>query len=263
MLSDYKHVLHFDSKRIQPSQECNMPKKHQTHTVHSMELGPMENFVYLIHDHASNTAAIVDPAWEVGEMLSFADSKNIRITDILLTHSHYDHINGLEQTLEHSDAKIHLLNSEAKFWGASLDQAVLHHGGDQINIGDSQIDILHTPGHTPGSACYHVGSDLIAGDTLFVFGCGRCDMAGGDPEEMFNTLKKIKTELPTSTVLHPGHNYAPHSPTSTLKSQCDGNPFMHFDKQEDFVKYRMKVHEKIRDTPYDAVTKEQALQAIK
>jgi glyoxylase-like metal-dependent hydrolase (beta-lactamase superfamily II) len=233
------------------------------YSIHSMELGPMENFIYLIHDHASNTAAIVDPAWEVSEMLDFADSKGIRITDILLTHSHHDHINGLQQTLEHSDAKIHLLKPEAKFWGAELDQPVLHHGGEQINIGDSQIDILHTPGHTPGSACYQIGNDLIAGDTLFVFGCGRCDLAGGDPEQMFQTLKKIKTELPKSTILHPGHNYAPQSPTSTMETQCHGNPFLHFDEAADFVKYRMFVHDKIRHTPFEAVTKEEALNSIK
>ena len=240
-----------------------MQNNPESYSIHSMELGPMENFVYLIHDHASNTAAIVDPAWEVGEMLDFADSKDIQITDILLTHSHHDHINGLQQTLEHSDAKIHLLKPEATFWGANLDQAVLHHGADQIKLGESQINILHTPGHTPGSACYHVGNDLIAGDTLFVFGCGRCDLAGGDPEEMFNTLKKMKTELPATTVLHPGHNYAPQSPTSTLEVQCEGNPFLHFDEQGDFVEYRMHVHDKVRDTPYGAVSKAQALAALK
>ena len=240
-----------------------MQNNPESYSIHSMELGPMENFVYLIHDHASNTAAIVDPAWEVGEMLNFADSKDIQITDILLTHSHHDHINGLQQTLEHSDARIHLLKPEATFWGASLDKAILHHGADQIKLGESQINVLHTPGHTPGSACYHIGNDLIAGDTLFVFGCGRCDLAGGDPEEMFNTLKKMKTELPASTVLHPGHNYAPQSPTSTLETQCEGNPFLHFDEPEDFVEYRMHVHDKIRDTPYGAISKAQALAALK
>ena len=240
-----------------------MQKNNSGYSIVNMELGPMENFVYLIHDHASNTAAIVDPAWEVDEVLRFADSKDIRITDILLTHSHHDHVNGLQQTLEHSDAKVHLLKPEAQFWGESLSKPVLHHGGDQIHIGDSIIDILHTPGHTPGSACYHIGNDLIAGDTLFVFGCGRCDLAGGNPEEMFQTLKKMKTELPVSTVLHPGHNYAPQSPTSTLETQCQGNPFLHFDQAADFVKYRMQVHDKIRDTPYYAVSKEEAFNAIK
>ena len=240
-----------------------MQQTQNTYSVYSTELGPMENFVYLIHDHSSNTAAIVDPAWEVAEVLNFADLKGIKITDILLTHSHHDHVNGLQQTLEHSDATIHLLKSEAKFWGENLNKPVLHHGGDQIKIGDSQIRILHTPGHTPGSACYHIGNDLIAGDTLFVFGCGRCDLAGGDPEQMFHTLKKIKTELPDTTVLHPGHNYAPQSPTSTMETQKEGNPFLHFDEPADFVKYRMQVHDRIRETPYEAVAKAETLNSIK
>ena len=239
-----------------------MNNKQNNYTIHSMELGPMENFIYLIHDHASDTAAIVDPAWEVDEMLDFADSKGIRITDILLTHSHHDHINGLQQTLEHSDAKIHLLKPEAKFWGANLSKPAIHHGGDLIKVGESEINVLHTPGHTPGSACYHVGNDLIAGDTLFVFGCGRCDLAGGDPEEMFHTLKRMKSELPSSTLLHPGHNYAPQSPTSTMETQCHGNPFLHFDEQENFVKYRMQIHDRIRETPYGAVSKEEAYRSI-
>ncbi len=240
-----------------------MPSNQKSYSVHSVELGPMENFVYLIHDHASNTAAIVDPAWEINDMLDFADSKDIRITDILLTHSHHDHVNGLQQTLEHSDAKIHLLKSEAKFWGENLTRPVLHHGADQIKLGDSLINILHTPGHTPGSACYQIGNDLIAGDTLFVFGCGRCDLAGGDPEQMFQTLKKMKTELPASTILHPGHNYAPQSPTSTMGAQCQGNPFLHFDEAPDFIEYRMHVHDKIRDTPYEAVSREEAYESLR
>ncbi len=245
-----------------------MPPNQSSYSIHSKELGPMENFVYLIHDHASDTAAIVDPAWEVNEMLDFADSKGIKITDVLLTHSHYDHINGLQQTLDHSDAKVHLLKPEAKYWGTDLAQAtsskpILHHGADQIKIGDSLIDVLHTPGHTPGSACYQIGDDLIAGDTLFVFGCGRCDLDGGDPEQMFQTLKKMKAELPASTILHPGHNYAPQAPTSTMEAQCEGNPFLHFDAPADFVKYRMQVHDKIRETPYGAVSREEACEAIK
>ncbi|HEB81557.1 MAG TPA: MBL fold metallo-hydrolase [Gammaproteobacteria bacterium] len=232
-------------------------------SIHSMELGPMENFIYLIHDLATDTAAIVDPAWDVEQMLDFADGRGIKITDILLTHSHNDHVNGLQQTLERSDARIHLLKPEAQFWGAELARPVLHHGGDRLKLGETEIEIMHTPGHTPGSACFHVGDDLIAGDTLFVFGCGRCDLAGGDPEEMFHTLKKIKTGLPGNTIVHPGHNYAPQSPTSSMEEQRQGNPFLHFDREEDFVKYRMQVHDRIRETPYYPVSREEALRSVR
>jgi hydroxyacylglutathione hydrolase len=233
-----------------------------TYTIHALELGPMENFVYLLHDHSSDTAAIVDPAWDVEEVVALANSKDIRITDILLTHSHHDHVNGIEKVLDHTDAQIHLLKAEAQFWGKALVKPALHHGGDRIQLGKTVIEILHTPGHTPGSACFHLGNDLIAGDTLFVFGCGRCDLKGGDPEQMFTTLKRIKSELPGSTVLHPGHNYSPAHPTSTMDAQCDGNPFLHFDAADDFIEYRMHVHDRIRHTPYEAVSKAEALKSI-
>ena len=232
------------------------------YAIHALELGPMENFIYLLHDLGTDTAAIVDPAWEVEEMLTLASDKGIRITDILLTHSHHDHVNGIESVVERTDARIHLLKEEARFWGQPLIKPMLHHGGDSIFVGDSEIKILHTPGHTPGSACFHLGNDLIAGDTLFVFGCGRCDLKGGDPEQMFHTLKRIRTGLPGETTLHPGHNYAPSDPTTTLDRQVQGNPFLHFDNREDFVEYRMKVHDRVRHTPYGAVSKEEALKSI-
>lgn len=223
-------------------------------SIHALELGPMENFVYLIEDHGSGRAAVVDPAWEVPQVLALAEKHDVRITDILLTHSHHDHINGIEEVLNTFDAQLHLLKAEAEFWGKELDLPSLHHGGDLVRLGDSEIEILHTPGHTPGSACYRLGDQLITGDTLFVFGCGRCDMRGGDPEQMFETLKDMKAKLPGQTVILPGHNYADKE-TSTMDEQAGGNPFMHFDDSNSFVRYRMHYHDKHRDSPYGPVCK--------
>jgi hydroxyacylglutathione hydrolase len=220
------------------------------YSIHAMELGPMENYVYLILDHATNTAAAVDPAWEVRRITKLADQQGVRITDILLTHSHHDHVNGVEELLEDSDAQLHLLKPEADFWNHELTRPTLHYGGDRIWLGETEIEVLHTPGHTPGSACYRLGRDLITGDTLFVFGCGRCDLSGGDPESMYATLKRLKDNLPQETVIHPGHNYA-EKPTSTLQEQAEGNPFMHFHDVDSFVRYRM--HEHDRKTPYRPV----------
>ncbi|UCE88174.1 MAG: MBL fold metallo-hydrolase, partial [Pseudomonadota bacterium] len=135
-----------------------------------LELGPMENFIYLVTDHASNRAAVVDPAWEVPQILALAERKDVRITDVLLTHSHHDHINGIAGVLQRFDAQLHLLKAEAVFWGQKLERPTLHHGGDIIALGNTEISVLHTPGHTPGSACYQVRNNLITGDTLFVFG---------------------------------------------------------------------------------------------
>jgi glyoxylase-like metal-dependent hydrolase (beta-lactamase superfamily II) len=223
--------------------------EHSPYAIHALELGPMENFVYLIEDRASGRAAVVDPAWEVERVLALAAERGLRISDILLTHSHHDHVNGVDAVLAAHDAQLHLLGAEAGFWGHALARPSLHHGGDSITLGETEIEILHTPGHTPGSACYRLGDDLITGDTLFVFGCGRCDLAGGDPEQMFHTLRKLREGLPSGTTIHPGHNYAEPT-TSTLAEQADGNPFMHFDTVEGFTHYRMHEHDRVRHTPY-------------
>ncbi len=222
-------------------------------SIDALELGPMENFIYLIRDHATNRAAIVDPAWDVPQVIELAKQQGVTITDVLLTHSHHDHINGINDVLKQYDAQLHLLKAEAEFWGQSLNMPSLHHGGDIINLGETEIKILHTPGHTPGSACYQLGDDLITGDTMFVYGCGRCDLSGGDPEVMHDTLRKLG-KLPDSTLIHPGHNYADKT-TCTMHEQVEGNPFMHFDASEDFVQYRMHEHDKTRSSPYHAVLK--------
>lgn len=222
------------------------------YVIEALELGPMENFVYLIHDRASARAAVVDPAWEVDRLIDLARRKGVRITDILLTHSHHDHVNGVEAVLNACDARLHLLKPEAQFWDSYPDRPILHHGGDVIDLGQTSIRVLHTPGHTPGSACYHLGNDLITGDTLFVFGCGRCDLRGGDPEEMHRTLCRLGQELSGDTVIHPGHNYG-DAATSTMDEQAQGNPFLHFERPEDFVYYRMEYHDRHRDSPYHAV----------
>ncbi|VAW91404.1 MBL-fold metallo-hydrolase superfamily [hydrothermal vent metagenome] len=219
-----------------------------------LELGPMENFVYLLSDKATKRAAIVDPAWDVPQMIHLAKSKGLIITDILLTHSHHDHINGIDEVLNLYDAQLHLLKPEAEFWGSSIAKPSLHHGGDFIQLGKTEITILHTPGHTPGSACYQVAKQLITGDTMFVYGCGRCDLAGGDPEIMYNTLQNMANDLPDETIICPGHNYG-ESSTCSMAEQKHGNPFLHFDDKQAFSEYRMVSHDKTRDAPYHPILK--------
>ncbi|MBZ4194125.1 MAG: MBL fold metallo-hydrolase [Candidatus Contendobacter sp.] len=227
---------------ISISTTVNLP-----HTIYALELGRMGNFIYVIHDHASDRAAIVDPAWDPPAILALAEQHGLRITDILLTHSHFDHINGVEALLKINDAQLHLLRAEAAFWDRYLDLPTLHEGGDQIRLGETVIDILHTPGHTPGSACYRIGHQVLTGDTLFVFGCGRCDLRGGDPELMYQSLRRLGEQLPGDAIIRPGHNYG-IMPTSTLLEQRAGNPFLHFDDEADFVNYRMHLHD--REEPY-------------
>jgi len=207
-------------------------------SIHALELGPMDNFVYLIQDHSSSRAAVVDPAWEVAKLIALAKHQSLDITDILLTHSHHDHTNGLTEILNTYAAQVHLLEIEAQFWGYKLNKPALHHDRDTIQLGNTKIEVLHTPGHSPGSACYYLDGHLLTGDTLFVDGCGRCDLKGGSPEQMYHSLRKLGSELPPETVIHPGHHYA-QQPSSTIAAQLKSNPFMQFDNVTDFVNRRM------------------------
>ncbi len=243
-----------------------MANHSESFSISSLELGPMENLIYLIRDTDSNRIAAVDPGWDANRIIKQVKDKDLQITDILLTHSHYDHANAIEELLTEYDAQIHLLKAESEFWGeyqnspamrptlAPTLQPSLHYGGDIIQLGKTEIKVLHTPGHTPGSACYHVGNHLIAGDTLFVYGCGRCNLDGGDPNQLHQTLQDLKTRVPKETIILPGHNYA-EKETSTMEEQIEGNPFLHFDDEDAFVHYRMHEHDRTRSSPYRAIPK--------
>ncbi len=217
--------------------------------IKTFSVGPMQNLIYLVWDIKTQKAAIVDPAWDLSSIYSFIKENNLLLEKILLTHSHHDHVNAVDEILIKDDVQIHINKKEKLFWGKSYDNFSVDDGDDLIILGETQIRSMHTPGHTPGSVCYLIDENLIAGDTLFVFGCGRCDLHGGSPEEMYNTLKNLKIYLNNKTLILPGHDYSTKK-TSTLKEQIEGNPFFHFDDLKKFVEYRMNIHDRVRETPY-------------
>ncbi len=229
-----------------------MQQQKQTYTIKTFDIGPMQNLIYVITDNETKEAAIVDPAWDMTQIYEYLNKNDFILKKILLTHSHNDHVNAVDEVLNSFDTQIHINKKEKVFWAKDYDNFCINHGGDFIYLGKTQIRSLHTPGHTPGSTCYYVGDKLIAGDTLFVFGCGRCDMHGGNPEEMYHTLKDIKNNLDQETIILPGHNYSIKK-QSSLKEEVNGNPFMHFDNVDRFIDYRMTVHDKIRHSPYSPV----------
>ncbi len=224
----------------------------QTYTIKTFDVGPLANMIYIITDNKSKESAIIDPAWDMSEVYKYIGENDLILKKILLTHSHHDHVNAIDEILASYDLEIHINKKEKVFWKKEYDNFVINHGGDTIKLGETEIRSLHTPGHTPGSTCYHIGDDLIAGDTLFVFGCGRCDLHGGSPEEMFNTLKDIKISLDPKTIILPGHNYSIKR-ESTLQEEIQGNPFMKFNNINKFIDYRMVLHDKVRHSPYGPI----------
>ena len=202
-----------------------------------MELGPMQNFVYLVGDQNAREALVVDPAWEVDTILNTARGEGFQIKGALITHTHFDHVNGLEDLLGKTDGTVYIHKNEAEFLKGMKGNVKKMEGGDKVKIGAVEITFLHTPGHTPGSQCFLVGRHLISGDTLFINACGRCDLPGGNAKQMYESLNQLAS-LDESTVLYPGHNYA-DEPTSTIANEKRFNPYLQSTNLDNFLKFRM------------------------
>jgi glyoxylase-like metal-dependent hydrolase (beta-lactamase superfamily II) len=206
----------------------------------------MRNFMYLIGDPTSRKALIVDPAWDVASLLETAREDGFEVVGALITHYHPDHIGGdlwgvavegVSALLEEVSVPLYVNKLEAEgvkiVSGVSDTDLKKVDDGSTLDLGDFQIRFLHTPGHTPGSQCFLIGNRLVAGDTLFVQGCGRVDLPGGDPDQMYYSLTQKLAKLPAETVLFPGHDYGP-TETSTIGTELDTNVYLRVGSLEDW-----------------------------
>ena len=209
-----------------------------------IELGPMQNFVYLIGSTETREAAVVDAAWEIDTILGVAAEDEIKITHAFVTHTHPDHVGGrfagveipgVVELLGKCDAKVVVHKTEAEFLKElSPSDLVKAESGDEIDIGGVKIQLLHTPGHTPGSQCFLINNRIVSGDTLFIGSCGRVELPGSDPEQMYRSLTQKLMALPDETILFPGHNYA-NQPTSTIGTEKQRNPYFQFGSLKQFL----------------------------
>lgn len=208
-----------------------------------MELGPMENFVYLVGDKATREVFVVDPAWQVDTVLRVVKEEGLKIVGALVSHYHFDHTNGIEELLEAVSCPVYVNKKDNPYLGFSSSHIKETSSGDKIKAGNVEIELVHTPGHTPGSQCFHVNGHLISGDTLFIGACGRTDLPGGNAEELYYSLTQKLAKFDDSTILCPGHNYA-EKPTTTMGAEKKTNPYLLCDSLKNFLKFRTGVAEK-------------------
>ena len=184
----------------------------------------MVNFVYAIGDQETGEAVLVDPAYAPGELIGMVEADGLTVTGVLATHYHPDHVGGemmghsiagIEELLEVIDVPIHVQTEEVPWverrTGVGSSHLSAHSSSDKVMVGEVAIELIHTPGHTPGSQCFLVDGRLVSGDTLFLEGCGRTDLPGSDPEEMYRTLQQRLMRISDDTVVFPGHLYSPES----------------------------------------------------
>ena len=209
-----------------------------------LEIGPMQNYVYLIGSLETRKVAVVDAAWEIDTILKIAKQDEMEITHAFVTHTHPDHvgggfagmeIDGVTELLEKCKAKVVVHKAEAEFLkGLSSSDMIKSDNGDKVDVGGVEIQLMHTPGHTPGSQCFLVDNRIVSGDTLFIDACGRVDFPGGNPEQMYNSLTQKLMALPDATILFPGHNYA-RLPYATMGEQKKTNPYLKFASLKQFL----------------------------
>jgi len=203
-------------------------------------LGGMGNFAYFIGCAETKEVAIVDPGWDADIIQKKADELGLKITTIILTHDHYDHVGALHDVLRLYGGNLPIyISSQSQNNGLlEIDNTKTCEDRSFISVGNIKIESIHTPGHAKDSQCLLYKNVLITGDTLFIDGCGRTDLLGGNPEELYDSLYNIIMKLPDETLLFTGHGYGP-MPVDTLGNQKKTNHFLTCKSLEEFLSERM------------------------
>jgi len=206
--------------------------------IQQYEIGPLNNFIYLLGDPETKEMAIVDPAWDVNFLVNEAKRLGYKITKVFLTHCHPDHIEGLGRLLSLNPVPVYISKLEPKISRPRVQGLIEVSPEDKLTLGMISFDVIYTPGHTPGCICFLAQGQLFTGDTLFIDGCGRCDLPGSDPKVMYNSLYNVLMKLPDDTVLYTGHNYGPTT-TDTIGHQKQTNPYLQCNSLKEFLVERM------------------------
>ena len=193
-------------------------------------VGAMQNFAYIIGDEKALVAAIVDPAWEVEKLLDICRGLDLRVTFVINTHSHPDHVEGNGLVVRETGAKIVMHES------SRLRKDIAVKDGGTIEIGALKAKVIHTPGHCPDHICILVDGKLLTGDLLFVGECGRTDLPGSSPGDMYDSLFHKILPLQDSVEIYPGHDYGSR-PFSTIGYERRNNYVLQPRTREEFVRF--------------------------
>jgi hydroxyacylglutathione hydrolase len=194
------------------------------------QVGQMANFTYIIADEDNGEAAIIDPSWDLDEILNTLKKRSWKAKYIINTHTHFDHVLGNDQVATITGAKI------IQHENSELEKDITVKDGDIIKVGSVKLKVIHTPGHSKDSMCLILDDSVFTGDTLFVGNCGRTDLPGSDPEQMYHSLFDRLAKLGDKLLIYPGHNYGP-APTSTIGQEKKTNYVFQPRTKQEFLEF--------------------------
>lgn len=206
--------------------------------IQQVGIGPADNFIYFVGDPNSKQMAVVDPAWDSERIRQIVTDAGYTLAAIWLTHGHHDHTNAVADLLTSDPVPVYISKHEAEQFRPQVEGIIELEDGDSLTVGECMFQVIHTPGHSPGCQCFLNGNQLIAGDTVFIDGCGRCDLTGSDVDAMYHSIHGRIMSLPDDTIIYPGHDYGP-KPSDTLGNQKQTNRFMLATSKEAFIRERM------------------------
>lgn len=198
--------------------------------VYQFEVGDMQNFTYLLEDEDTGIAIVIDPSWDLPDVLQTIKKNNMKVKYIINTHYHFDHTIGNDFMIKSTNAKI------IQHKASTLKNDLTVSDGDKIKFGNSEITVVHTPGHSKDSICLVGDGKIFSGDTLFVGNCGRVDLPGGSARELYHSLFDVVRKMDENLVLYPGHNYG-SSVTSTLGKEKINNFVLQPRTENEFVEF--------------------------
>ncbi|MFX0197997.1 MAG: MBL fold metallo-hydrolase [Candidatus Hodarchaeota archaeon] len=215
--------------------------KAKTHSIHQLKMGFsfIYNFTYIIVDTFTKEAAIVDPAWDLETINDKLCMLDVHLTTVLLTHSHFDHVNLVEPLIRRFDSQVYMSLKEIEFYKFQCKNLnpVQHY--DIIQLGKTRIAALLTPGHTAGSTSFLLSDSLFTGDFIFIEGCGICHTVGGCPEKMFDSIQMIKETVASDVCVYPGHSFG-NKPGYPIEYLMKENIYFLINEKELFINFRMR-----------------------
>lgn len=207
----------------------------------------IKNICYTIYN--SDDALLIDPAWDFFQIYDYVKEHNLNLRAILLTHSHFDHVNLANMFALKFNIPVYMSDIEIDTYKFSCSNLNRASHLQEICIGNLKVIPICTPGHTSGSMCFQIDQHLFTGDTIFTEGVGICTQAGGDVNKLYDSVQFIKNNIPHETLIWPGHSFG-IEPGKTLEFLLNNNIYFQFNENKYFIDFRMRENQPAVDKYY-------------